>query len=226
MFPDCDWQKAIGGVQMGILVNSGQVCCAGSRVFVHEDIYDRFLADCVASFNSVKVGLPWEDGVGMGSIVDKTQMEKVLSYVEIGKAEGAKVACGGYRITDGELGKGYFVKPTILSDVDNKMRVAQEEIFGPMAVFIKFKDEADAVRMANDSDYGLAGGVWTKDINKAIRVARNVETGTMWVNTFLAIQAGAPFGGYKKSGYGREAHKMVLEHYSQKKNIFLGLSES
>ena len=226
VFPDCDWQKAVGGVQMGILVNSGQVCCAGSRVFVHEDIYDRFLADCVASFNSVKVGLPWEDGVGMGSIVDKTQMEKVLSYVEIGKAEGAKVACGGYRITDGELGKGYFVKPTILSDVDNKMRVAQEEIFGPMAVFIKFKDEADAVRMANDSDYGLAGGVWTKDINKAIRVARNVETGTMWVNTFLAIQAGAPFGGYKKSGYGREAHKMVLEHYSQKKNIFLGLSES
>ncbi len=223
VFPDCHWEKAVIGVRNAILENSGQVCCAGSRVLVHQDIYDRFLADCVAAFEKMTVGLPWEKGVSMGPLVDKSQMDKVLTYIEIGKSEGAKVACGGYRVTDNGLDKGYFIRPTILAEVDNRMRVAQEEIFGPVACFIKFKDEADAIRMANESQYGLGGGVWTKDLDRAFRVARGVRTGTMWVNTFLEARSGTPFGGYKKSGYGREVHKAALQHYAQKKTIYIRL---
>ena len=225
-FPDCPWDKAIEGMQIGILLNQGQVCCAGSRVFVHEEIYDRFLAAAVDAFEKVKVGLPWEKDTMMGAQINETQVRKILDYVEVGKREGARVATGGYRITEGGLGKGCFVKPTILADVDNRMRVAQEEIFGPVACVIKFKTEADVVRMANDSEYGLGGAVWTKDINRALRVARAVETGRMWVNNYNSLPAGAPFGGYKKSGIGRETHKMILDHYTQKKNVFISLTET
>ena len=225
-FPDCPWEKAIEGVAMGILFNQGQVCCAGSRVFVHEDIYDRFLADMVSLFNKVKVGLPWEQGTMMGCQVNESQLEKILNYVEIGKKEGARLACGGKRLTEKGLDKGCFMQPTILADVKNDMRVAQEEIFGPVVVVIKFKDEAEVINMANDSDYGLGGAVWTKDINCALRVARAVETGRMWINNYNNLPAHAPFGGYKKSGIGRETHKMMLDLYSQKKNIFISLSEA
>ncbi|MCE5256448.1 MAG: aldehyde dehydrogenase [Spirochaetaceae bacterium] len=224
-FPDCPWEKAIEGVQLGILFNQGQVCCAGSRVFVHEAIYDRFLNECVTAFEKVKVGLPWEESTQMGSQINEVQVQKILSYIEIGKKEGAKVASGGYRITSGGLDKGCYVAPTILDNVDNKMRVAQEEIFGPVACFIKFKDEEEVIKMANDSEYGLGGAVWTKDLNRAFRVAGGIETGRMWVNNYNSLPAHAPFGGYKKSGIGRETHKMILEHYTQTKNIFISLSE-
>jgi acyl-CoA reductase-like NAD-dependent aldehyde dehydrogenase len=225
-FPDAPWEKAIEGLQLGILFNQGQVCCAGSRAFVHEDVYDRFLKDAVAAFNKVKVGLPWNPDTQMGSQVNEQQLEKILAYIEIGKAEGAKVACGGSRITDNGLGKGAFIKPTILSEVNNKMRVAQEEIFGPVVSVIKFKTEEEVIKLANDNEYGLAGAVWTKDLNRAFRVARAVETGRMWVNNYNNLPAHAPFGGYKKSGIGRETHKMMLEHYSQKKNIFISFTET
>ena len=224
-FPDCPWDKAIEGVQVGILFNQGQVCCAGSRVFVHEDIYDKFLSECVAAFNKVKVGLPWEKDTVMGSQVNETQLKKILSYIDIGRKEGARVACGGERIAQGELAKGAFMKPTILADVTNDMRVAREEIFGPVVCFIRFRDEDEVVRMANDNEYGLGGAVWTRDINRALRVARAVETGRMWINDYNNLPAHAPFGGYKKSGIGRETHKMMLAHYTQKKNIFISMSE-
>lgn len=224
-FPDCPWDKAMEGLQMGILFNQGQVCCAGSRVFVHEDIYDKFVEEAVAAFNNVKVGLPWEKDVQMGSLINESQLKKVLAYVETGKQEGAKVACGGYRIVDNGLDKGAFMRPTLLVDVNNKMRVAQEEIFGPVAVIIKFKTEEEVIEMANDSVFGLAGAVWTKDINRALHVARGIETGRVWINDYNNLPAHTPFGGYKESGIGRETHKAILNGYTQMKNIFISLTE-
>ena len=223
-FPDCNWEQAIDGLQLGILFNQGQVCCAGSRVFVHEDIYDKFLEDAVKAFNNVKVGVSWDPETQMGSQINERQLEKILSYVEIGKQEGARLICGGERITDGELAKGCFMRPTLLAD--NDMRVAQEEIFGPVACILKFRDEDEVIRMANDNAYGLGGAVWTRDLNRAIRVSRGIETGRMWVNTYNQIPEGSPFGGYKESGIGRETHKVILEHYTQMKNIMINLSEA
>jgi acyl-CoA reductase-like NAD-dependent aldehyde dehydrogenase len=225
-FPDCKWDMAMDGLQLGILFNQGQVCCAGSRIFIHEDIYDKFIKDAVDAFNKVKVGLPWKEDTQMGAQIYESHLNKILKHIENGKAEGAKVACGGERITEGELGKGYFMQPTLMTDVTNDMDIAQEEIFGPVAVAIKFKTEEEVIKMANDSKYGLGGAVWTRDINRAIRVSRAIETGRMWVNTYNAIPAGAPFGGCKASGVGRETHKVILDHYTQMKNIMINLSEA
>ena len=225
-FDDCKWDMAMDGLQLGILFNQGQVCCAGSRVFVQDTIYDRFLEEAVKRFNTVKVGMPWDPDTQMGAQINETQVKKILEYVEIGKQEGAVVACGGERATDGELAKGSFLKPTLLANVTNDMRVAQEEIFGPVACVIKFHDEDEVIAMANDSEFGLGGAVWTRDINRAIRVGRGVETGRVWVNTYNAIPEGAPFGGYKASGIGRETHKVILEHYTQMKNIMINLAEA
>ena len=225
-FDDCKWDMAMDGLQLGILFNQGQVCCAGSRVFVQEGIYDRFVEEAVKAFNQIKVGLPWEAETQMGSQINEAQIQKILSYVEIGRQEGAVAACGGERASEEELAKGCFMKPTLLVNVTNNMRVAREEIFGPVACIIKFKDEEEVIAMANDNDYGLGGAVWTRDINRAIRVSRAIETGRMWVNTYNAIPEGAPFGGYKASGIGRETHKVILEHYTQMKNIMINLSEA
>lgn len=225
-FDDCKWDMAMDGVQLGILFNQGQVCCAGSRVFVQEGIYDKFVEEAVKRFNTVQVGMPWEKETQMGSQVNESQIRKILSYIDIAREEGATVACGGERLTDGDLAKGCFMKPTLLTNVTNNMRVAQEEIFGPVACVIKFKDEDDVIAMANDNEYGLGGAVWTRDINRAIRVSRAIETGRMWVNTYNSIPEGAPFGGYKASGIGRETHKVILEHYTQMKNIMINLSEA
>lgn len=225
-FPDCKWDMAMDGLQLGILFNQGQVCCAGSRVFVHEDIYDRFIQEAVSAFNKVKVGLPWESDTQMGAQIYESHLKKILGWIDEAKSEGARVACGGERITEGDLARGCFMKPTLLVDVTNDMKVAQEEIFGPVACVIKFKDEDEVIKMANDSRYGLGGAVWTRDINRGIRVCRGIETGRMWVNTYNAIPAGAPFGGYKESGIGRETHKVMLDHYTQMKNIMINLSEN
>ena len=224
-FPDCDFDMAIDGLQLGILFNQGQVCCAGSRVFVHEDIYDRFVEAAAEQFNKVKVGNPLDPDTQMGSQVNDKQVEKIQSCVDIAVQDGAKIACGGRVFDEGELSKGAFYRPTLLVNVDNSMKAAREEIFGPVAVIIKFKTEEEVIAMANDSDFGLGGAVWTRDINRAIRVSRAIETGRMWVNTYNAIPAGAPFGGYKTSGVGRETHKVILEHYTQMKNIFINLKE-
>lgn len=225
-FEDCPWEQAIDGLQLGILFNQGQVCCAGSRVFVQESIYDRFVEEAVKAFQKIKVGDPLDPETQMGSQINQKQVEKILSYIDIAKKEGATIACGGAPYTDGECANGCFMQPTLITNVTNDMRVAQEEIFGPVACVIKFKNEEDVIAMANDSEYGLGGAVWTKDINRAIRISQAIETGRMWVNTYNQIPAGAPFGGYKKSGIGRETHKVILEHYTQQKNIMINLNEA
>lgn len=224
-FSDADMNIALEGIQLGILFNQGQVCSAGSRIFVQEDFYDEFIEKAVAAFEKVKVGNPLEPSTQMGAQVSEQQLKKILSYVEIGKNEGATVATGGERYVEGDAANGYFMKPTLLVNVTNDMRVAREEIFGPVGVVIKFKTIDEVIEMANDSDYGLAGGVFTKDINKAIRVARGIRTGRIWVNTYNTFPAGASFGGFKDSGIGRETHKVILDHYSQMKNIIINLSE-
>ena len=225
-FDDCKWDMAIDGLQLGILFNQGQVCCAGSRVFVQEGIYDKFVEAAVKAFNSVNVGDPLDPNTQMGAQVDQGQLRKIMSYVNLAKEEGATIACGGEPYTDGACANGSFMKPTLIVNATNDMRVAQEEIFGPVAVVIKFKTEEEVIARANDSVYGLGGAVWTRDINRAIRVARGVETGRMWVNTYNQIPSGAPFGGYKQSGIGRETHKVILEHYTQQKNIMINLNET
>ena len=161
----------------------------------------------------------------LGALAYEGQVKKVLSYVDLAKEEGATILTGGTRVTDNGLDKGCFIRPTLISNVKNDFRVAREEIFGPVAVVIKFHDEADVIAMANDSDYGLGGGVFTENIKRAVRVARAVETGRMWVNTYNTIPAGAPFGGVKQSGVGRETHKVMLEHYSQIKSIIVNLGD-
>lgn len=225
-FEDCNWEKAMDGLQVGILFNQGQVCCAGSRVFVQDTIYDKFVEEAVKRFNAVKVGNPLDCSTQMGSQINQKQVDKILSYIEIAKEEGAQIACGGEQYLEGECKNGAFMKPTLIVNVTNDMRVAQEEIFGPVAVVIKFHDEAEVIAMANDSEYGLGGGVWTQDINRALRVSRAMETGRVWINNYNNIPEGAPFGGYKKSGIGRETHKVILDHYTQMKNIFIDLSEA
>ena len=223
-FDDCDWEMAMDGAQLGILFNQGQVCCAGSRIFVQKGIYDKFVSELAKRFEKVRVGLPWLEDTQMGAQIDGRQVEKILKYIEIGKEEGARLVCGE-RATEGGLDKGNFIKPTIFADVKNDMRIAQEEIFGPVVCILPFETEDDVIAMANDSEYGLGGAVWTRDINRALRVAKGVETGRMWVNTYNALPAGAPFGGYKLSGIGRETDKTTMRHYMQTKNIFINLSE-
>lgn len=222
-FEDMDMDLALEGVSLGILFNQGQVCSAGSRIFVQESIYDEFVTRLVEEFKKVKVGNPLETDTQMGSQVNENQVKTIDNYVKIGKAEGAKLLVGGGRYEEGPLAKGAFYQPTLF-EATNDLRISQEEIFGPVGVVIKFKDADDVIAMANDNEYGLGGGVWTSNLNTAFKVARGIRTGRMWVNTYAGFEAGAPFGGYKNSGIGRETHKMILDAYTQSKNIYIDLS--
>lgn len=225
-FNDCKMDKAVEGAIIGLGVyNQGEVCSAGTRVFIQDDIYDSFVERVCNILRKLEVGLAWDDKTEMGPIVSKTQMEIILKYIDIGKNEGAHLLLGGKRIKKENLMKGYFIEPTVFTEVNNSMRIAREEIFGPVLSIIKFSSEEEVIQMANDNDYGLGAGVWTQDINRALRVARAIRSGKVWINTYDQVPAHVPFGGVKKSGFGRETHKMALDEYSYMKNIFIEISE-
>ncbi len=219
VFADADIESAIKGALFGIFLNQGEVCCAASRLFVEKKIHDEFVEKMVAVAKEMKVGDPLDPQTQMGAIVSQDQFNKILRYIEDGKGEGAKLACGGERLGS----KGYFVKPTIFDDVKIDMKIAREEIFGPVLATITFKDIDEAIEEGNMTEYGLAAAVWTRDIRKAHLVARRLRAGTVWINTYDAFDAASPFGGYKQSGFGRELGIHSLELYTQVKSVWVSL---
>jgi acyl-CoA reductase-like NAD-dependent aldehyde dehydrogenase len=221
VFTDADLDAAVVGALMGIFFNQGQVCCAGSRLFVQERMYDEFTDKIAAFAQHVKLGPPLDPETRMGPLVSREQFERVTNYLAIGKSEGATAKTGGEAATEGALAKGFFVKPTVFTGVKNDMRIAREEIFGPVVAAIPFKDEHDAVLQGNDTIYGLAAGVWTRDVSKAHKVARALKAGTVWVNCYNQMDPTSPFGGYKQSGFGRELGKHSLELYTQIKQVWM-----
>jgi len=205
-------------------LNQGEVCTCPSRALVHEKIYDRFMERAIARVKAMKQGNPLDTATMVGAQASNDQLEKILSYLDIGRQEGAEVLIGGARAdVEPELAGGFYVQPTILEG-HNKMRIFQEEIFGPVLSVTKFKDDEEALSIANDSLYGLGAGVWTRDGTRAYRFGRAIQAGRVWVNCFHLYPAHAAFGGYKQSGIGRETHKMMLDHYQQTKNVLVSYS--
>jgi len=222
VFADADLDGASKGALNAIFYNKGEVCAAGSRLFVEEPVKEEFLAKVADRAKKTTVGDPLDKNTRMGPVISKGQLDRVLSYIESGKQDGARLVAGGDRPAN--LPKGYFVNPTIFADVKNSMKIAREEIFGPVLSVLSFKDPADAVAQANDSMYGLAAAVWTKDVKKAHQVARAVKAGTVWINTYNLYDVALPFGGYKQSGFGRELGKEALDQYTQTKSVWMDLS--
>lgn len=222
---DAFFDKALEGFAMFAL-NQGEVCTCPSRALIQESIYDAFMERAVARVEKIKMGNPLELSTMMGAQASNDQLEKILSYFDIGRSEGAKILTGGKRKTlNGGLENGYYIEPTIFEG-NNKMRVFQEEIFGPVVSVTTFKDEADALAIANDTLYGLGSGVWSRDANTCYRMGRGIQAGRVWVNNYHAYPAHAAFGGYKQSGVGRENHKMMLDHYQQTKNMLVSYSDN
>ncbi len=220
---DADMDAAIRGATVGIFYGKGEVCAAGSRLLVDRTIKDEFIARLTARVKKMVPGDPMDPKTRFGAISSRRQLDTVLRYIETGKAEGATLAAGGATADIG-TGKGYFVQPTVFTDVTPAMTIAREEIFGPVLAAIDFADLDEAIATANDTPYGLAAGVWTRDIKKAHYVARRLQAGTVWVNTYNVYDTAAPFGGYKQSGFGREMSAHALEHYTQVKSVWVDLS--
>jgi len=211
----------VNGAVSGIFAATGQTCIAGSRLLLQKSIHDRFLEKLVALAKTARMGDPMSLDTQVGPVTTRPQYQKVLSYIDIAKGEGAKVELGGGAATRRECGKGWFVEPTIFSGVRNRMRIAQEEVFGPVLSVIPFADEEEAVAIANDVRFGLGAGVWTKDIGRAIRMSERIAAGTVWVNTYRAVSFMSPFGGYKASGLGRENGIDAIREYLQVKSVWI-----
>jgi aldehyde dehydrogenase (NAD+) len=219
IFADTDLDEAVEGAHMGVFVNQGQSCCAGSRVFVEEDIYDAFVEKSVARARKRVVGDPFDPRTNQGPQVDRTQFERVMGYIESGHREGAALACGGDRVGE----RGYFIQPTVFANVQDEMQIAREEIFGPVMSVIAFKNVEEVITRANRTKYGLAAGVWTRDIKKAHAIANGVRAGTVWVNCYHVLDTRAPFGGFKQSGIGRELGEYGLREYTEVKTVTVKL---
>ncbi|MED1205703.1 aldehyde dehydrogenase family protein [Heyndrickxia acidicola] len=223
IFADADFETAVDYALFGIYAGSGQVCSAGSRILVEESIYERFVERFVERAKQIKVGPGDDENSEMGPLVSQEHLEKVLYYIDLGKQEGATVALGGERMTVSGLDNGYFVEPTVFVDVKQDMRIVQEEIFGPVVVIQKFKDEEEAVKLANNTVYGLAGGVFSKDGAKALRVIKKLRAGITWINSYHPTYNEAPWGGYKQSGIGRSLGTFGLEEFQEVKQININL---
>jgi aldehyde dehydrogenase (NAD+) len=217
IFPDADIDAAVRAAGSGIFFNTGQVCSAGSRILVHEDIYDEVVERLVVRAKGIRVGNPRDAGTSMGPLVSKLQMNRVLEYIDIGKREGAQIATGGARLGD----SGYFVGPTVFAGVDHQMRISQEEIFGPVASVIRFSDDEDALRMANGTKYSLAAGVWSADIGRIHRFVRRLKAGTVWANTFGPTDVRLPWGGARDSGFGREHGAEAIANFTEPKAVWI-----
>jgi aldehyde dehydrogenase (NAD+) len=215
VFADADMDQAIEGSHFALFFNQGQCCCAGSRLFVEEKAYDEFVERSAARARKRTVGDPFDSGTEQGPQVDQAQFDKVMGYIDSGKRQGAKLVCGGNRVGD----RGYFIEPTVFADVQDNMTIAQEEIFGPVQSIIKFRSIEEVVDRANNTMYGLAAAVWTRDIGKAHAIANNVRAGTVWVNCYDVFDAAAPFGGFKQSGMGRELGEYGLQQYTEVKTV-------
>lgn len=221
IFADADLEKAVPKAMWSVLGNAGQDCCARSRLLIERSIYDTFLEQLTQQFQSLKLGHPTDESTEIGTLISREHRDRVAEYIQIGQAEGAKLLCGGDIPEDGQLRSGAYLQPAIFADVTPTMRIAQEEIFGPVVCAIPFDTEAEAITIANQSFYGLSGSIWTKDISRALRVAKAIETGVLSINTGHSVHLEAPFGGVKRSGLGRELGLNVLDHYSEMKSIFI-----
>ncbi|RMG54162.1 MAG: betaine-aldehyde dehydrogenase [Acidobacteria bacterium] len=220
VFADADLDAAVKGAIMGIYFNQGECCAAGSRLFVQDNIHDEFMEKLVQRARTLRQGDPFDPETQIGALISEEHMNKVMGYIELGRREGAKLVAGGQRLGE----KGYFVRPTVFDEVDNAMRIAQEEIFGPVVAVIPFKDVDDVVQKSNAVIYGLAAAVWTRDIKKAHTLARQLKAGTVWINTYNVLDTTSPFGGYKMSGFGRELGRYALDLYTQVKSVWVDLS--
>ncbi len=225
VFEDADFPLAVEWVQFGIFVNQGQVCSATSRLYVQDKIHDQFVEALAKKTKRLKVGDPMNESTEMGPIASERQLNKVMSYIEHGKREGAEVAYGGKRLGRGELKKGFYVSPTVFTNVTNDMKIVQDEIFGPVLTVTKFRDEEEALELANGTRYGLAGGVFTRDLNRAFRITKELRAGILWVNSSQPCFNQLPWGGYKQSGIGRELGRYAVDAYTQLKQVTFNLNE-
>ncbi|MBO0854515.1 MAG: aldehyde dehydrogenase family protein, partial [Nocardia sp.] len=221
VFADADLTKAIPGAGMGVFSNSGQTCCAGTRIFVQRPIYDEFVDKLSAFADKLAVGDSLDPATKIGPLVSEQQLDRVCRYLSLGPSEGARTTAGGSRILADGLGDGYFVEPTVFADVRDDMRIAREEIFGPVACVLPFDALDEVAARSNDTEYGLAGGIWTQNIGTAHKLAARMRTGTVWVNTMLLFDPAVPFGGYKNSGFGREMGPQSLEEYLEVKSVWI-----
>lgn len=219
VFPDADLKRAVRGVTTGVFYNQGEMCTAGARVLVHESIYEAFLEAFTTAVADLRPGDPLDPNTRLGALVNEEQFQRVQEYVRIGREEGAELVLGG----EAPAGPGYFFPPTIFTGVRPEQRIAQEEIFGPVVAVMRFSSDEEALRIANGVSYGLAAGVWTRDLSRALRFAHGLRAGTVWVNTYNALWNEAPFGGYKQSGIGREGGREGIEQYTETKNICIAL---